>query len=81
MLLDRLIHLALPRIRDFQGISQKVLMVGNYSLGLEEQLMFRRSIMIKLIKFEEWMFLLLRLQKNEDGLTILKQFGLLRLNL
>jgi hypothetical protein len=33
--------------------------------------------MIKLIKFEEWMFLLLRLQKNDkDGLTILKQFGL-----
>jgi hypothetical protein len=32
--------------------------------------------MIKLIKFEEWMFLL-RLQKNDkDGLTILKQFGL-----
>jgi large subunit ribosomal protein L5 len=27
MLLDRLIHLALPRIRDFQGISPKVLMV------------------------------------------------------
>jgi hypothetical protein len=34
--------------------------------------------MIKLIKFEEWMFLLLRLQKNDkDGLTILKQFGYL----
>jgi hypothetical protein len=36
--------------------------------------------MIKLIKFEEWMFLLLRLQKNDkDGLTILKTICLQRL--
>lgn len=39
--LDRLINLALPRIRDFQGISPKSFDGhGNYSLGLEEQLMF-----------------------------------------
>nr|YP_009106678.1 ribosomal protein L5 [Pseudochloris wilhelmii]AIT95527.1 ribosomal protein L5 [Pseudochloris wilhelmii] len=39
--LDRLINLALPRIRDFQGLSLKSFDGhGNYSLGLEEQLMF-----------------------------------------
>jgi large subunit ribosomal protein L5 len=39
--LDRLIHLALPRIRDFQGLSaQSFDGKGNYSLGLKEQLMF-----------------------------------------
>ena len=39
--LDRLINLALPRIRDFQGVSRKSFDGrGNYSLGLEEQLMF-----------------------------------------
>lgn len=39
--LDRLINLALPRIRDFQGINPKSFDGnGNYSLGLEEQLMF-----------------------------------------
>jgi large subunit ribosomal protein L5 len=39
--LDRLINLALPRIRDFQGVSPKNFDGrGNYSLGLEEQLMF-----------------------------------------
>ena len=39
--LDRLINLALPRIRDFQGINPKSFDgQGNYSLGLEEQLMF-----------------------------------------
>ena len=39
--LDRLINLTLPRIRDFQGISRKGFDGrGNYTLGLEEQLMF-----------------------------------------
>lgn len=39
--LDRLINLALPRIRDFQGVNFKSFDGrGNYSLGLEEQLMF-----------------------------------------
>nr|YP_009330320.1 50S ribosomal protein L5 [Lambia antarctica]ANN39076.1 50S ribosomal protein L5 [Lambia antarctica] len=39
--LDRLLNLALPRIRDFQGLSLKSFDgSGNYSLGLEEQLMF-----------------------------------------
>jgi large subunit ribosomal protein L5 len=39
--LDRLINLALPRIRDFQGINPKSFDGhGNFSLGLEEQLMF-----------------------------------------
>ena len=39
--LDRLINLALPRIRDFQGINPKSFDGhGNYSLGVEEQLMF-----------------------------------------
>jgi large subunit ribosomal protein L5 len=39
--LDRLINLAFPRIRDFQGLSpQSFDGYGNYSLGLREQLMF-----------------------------------------
>ena len=39
--LDRLIHLAFPRIRDFQGISATSFDGrGNYSIGLREQLMF-----------------------------------------
>ena len=39
--LDRLVNLALPRIRDFQGMSPKSFDGhGNYSLGLDEQLMF-----------------------------------------
>ena len=39
--LDRLINLALPRIRDFRGLkNQSFDGNGNYTLGLEEQLMF-----------------------------------------
>ena len=39
--LDRLINLALPRIRDFRGLKiQSFDGQGNYTLGLEEQLMF-----------------------------------------
>ena len=39
--LERLINLALPRIRDFRGISPKSFDGrGNYSLGVREQLMF-----------------------------------------
>lgn len=39
--LDRLINLAIPRIRDFQGINPKSFDGnGNYTLGLPEQLIF-----------------------------------------
>lgn len=39
--LDRLINLALPRVRDFQGLNSKSFDgFGNFSLGLNEQLMF-----------------------------------------
>ena len=39
--LDRLIHIALPRVRDFRGLSGKSFDGrGNYALGLKEQLVF-----------------------------------------
>lgn len=39
--LDRLIHVALPRVRDFKGVSDKSFDGrGNYSLGLREQIIF-----------------------------------------
>jgi large subunit ribosomal protein L5 len=38
---DRLVHLALPRIRDFRGVSRRSFDGrGNYSLGLREQIVF-----------------------------------------
>lgn len=39
--LDRLIHIALPRVRDFKGVSDRSFDGrGNYSLGLREQIIF-----------------------------------------
>lgn len=38
--LDKLVNVALPRVRDFQGISAKFDGRGNYHLGLREQLVF-----------------------------------------
>ena len=39
--LDRLIHVALPRVRDFKGVSSRSFDgLGNYSLGLREQIIF-----------------------------------------
>jgi large subunit ribosomal protein L5 len=38
--LDRLMNIALPRTRDFRGVSNKFDGRGNYTLGLREQLLF-----------------------------------------
>ena len=38
--LDRLFNVALPRVRDFRGINQRLDGRGNYGLGIKEQLIF-----------------------------------------
>lgn len=76
--LDRLVHLALPRMRDFQGISPKSFDgSGNYSLGLEEQLMFPEIDYDKIDKIRGMDVSIITTAKNDqDGLLLLKQFGL-----
>jgi large subunit ribosomal protein L5 len=38
---DRLVNIAIPRIRDFRGVSQKAFdEFGNYTLGIKEQIIF-----------------------------------------
>nr|YP_009238380.1 ribosomal protein L5 [Bracteacoccus aerius]AMO01258.1 ribosomal protein L5 [Bracteacoccus aerius] len=76
--LDRLIHLALPRVRDFQGISPKSFdKHGNYSLGLEEQLMFPEIEYDKIDQIRGMDICIVTTAKNqEEALTLLKQFGL-----
>ena len=45
---DRLINLALPRVRDFRGVNPNAFDGrGNYALGIKEQLISRRSSMTK----------------------------------
>jgi len=76
--LDRLIHLALPRVRDFQGISSKSFdKKGNYSLGLEEQLMFPEIEYDKIDQIRGMdISIVTTAQNQEEGLALLKEFGL-----
>lgn len=76
--LDRLIHLALPRVRDFQGISPKSFdKHGNYSLGLEEQLMFPEIEYDKIDQVRGMdISIVTTAKKQEEGLALLKEFGL-----
>lgn len=76
--LDRLINLALPRIRDFQGINPKSFDGhGNYSLGLEEQLMFPEIDYDKIDQIRGMdISLITSSQNDQEGLALLKQFGM-----
>nr|YP_009105428.1 ribosomal protein L5 [Parietochloris pseudoalveolaris]AIT94055.1 ribosomal protein L5 [Parietochloris pseudoalveolaris] len=76
--LDRLINLALPRIRDFQGISPKSFDGrGNYSLGLQEQLMFPEIDYDKIDQIRGMDISIITTSKNDqEGLALLKEFGM-----
>ena len=46
--LDRLVNIAIPRIRDFRGLNPKSFdQQGNYSMGVQEQIFSRKSTMTK----------------------------------
>ena len=76
--LDRLISLALPRIRDFQGISSKSFDgSGNYSLGLEEQLMFPEINYDQIDQIRGMDISIITTAKTDnDAFLLLKEFGM-----
>jgi large subunit ribosomal protein L5 len=76
--LDRLINLALPRIRDFQGISPKSFDgQGNYSLGLEEQLMFPEINYDSIDQIQGMDISIVTSSKsNEEGQALLTALGM-----
>ena len=76
--LDRLINLALPRIRDFQGIQAKsVDKYGNYTIGLEEQLMFPEVDYEKIDKVRGMDISIVTSAKTKlEGYALLKEFGM-----
>lgn len=76
--LDRLIHLALPRKRDFQGIDPKSFdRHGNYSFGLEEQLMFPEIVYDKVDQIRGMNITLVTSARNDrEALSLLRAFGL-----
>src|SRR6056300_1658741 len=75
---DRLVNLALPRIRDFQGISPKSFDGhGNYSLGVEEQLMFPEINYDKIEQVQGMdISIVTSCQKDEEGKALLVSLGM-----
>lgn len=76
--LDRLINLALPRIRDFQGVNPKSFDgQGNYSLGLEEQLMFPEIDYDKIDQIRGMDISIVTTSKEDkESRLLLKEFGM-----
>jgi large subunit ribosomal protein L5 len=75
--LERLIRVALPRIRDFGGIESKFDGRGNYTLGIQEQIIFP-EINIDSIQRILGMNITFVTTANtdEEGYALLKEFGL-----
>ncbi len=75
--LERLIRVSLPRIRDFNGISEKMDGQGNYTLGLKEQIIFPEIDMDKNPKIHGMEITFVTTAKtDEEAHALLKEFGL-----
>ncbi|MCS7031715.1 MAG: 50S ribosomal protein L5 [Gloeomargarita sp. SKYG116] len=76
--LERLIHLALPRIRDFRGISPKSFDGrGNYTLGIKEQLIFPEIDYDKIDKIRGMdISIITTARTDREGLALLKALGM-----
>jgi large subunit ribosomal protein L5 len=76
--LDRLVSLALPRVRDFRGISRTAFDgSGNYSLGLSEQLVFPELNPDKYLRVQGMnITLVTACASDEEALELLTRLGL-----
>jgi len=76
--LDRLINIALPRVRDFRGVSQKSFDGrGNYTLGLKEQLIFHEINYDSIDKIRGMEITIVTSAKNDEQATaLLKYLGM-----
>ena len=75
--LDRLLSLALPRIRDFRGLSSRQFDgKGNYTFGLTEQVMFHEINQDKIDRSRGMDITIVTTATNDDeGRALLKQLG------
>ena len=75
--LEKLVKVALPRIRDFKGIESKFDGRGNYTLGIQEQIIFP-EINIDTVDRIQGMNItfVTSAQTDEEGFALLKAFGL-----
>ena len=75
--LERLIRVALPRIRDFKGIEGKLDGRGNYTLGITEQIIFPEINIDAINKLTGMnITFVTSAPTDEEGYALLKHFGL-----
>ncbi len=76
--LDRFINIALPRIRDFRGVSRRSFDGhGNYSFGLREQIVFPEIDYDQVDKLRGLeISIVTSARTDEEGYALLKQFGM-----
>ena len=75
--LERLVRVALPRIRDFKGIQTKFDGRGNYNLGIQEQIIFPEINIDTIDRIQGMNITFVTSAKtDEEGFALLKAFGL-----
>ena len=77
--MDRLLNIALPRIRDFRGVSdQSFDKAGNYSLGLSEQVIFPEIEYDKISRPQgmDITFVIKNAKTKEQARELLRLFGM-----
>jgi len=75
--LERLIRVALPRIRDFKGIEAKLDGRGNYTLGIQEQIIFPEINIDNITKILGMnITFVTSARTDEEGYALLREFGL-----
>jgi large subunit ribosomal protein L5 len=75
--LERLVRVALPRVRDFKGIENKLDGRGNYTLGITEQIIFPEINIDNINRMLGMNITFVTTAKtDEEGFALLKEFGL-----
>ncbi|MFV0390808.1 MAG: 50S ribosomal protein L5 [Paludibacteraceae bacterium] len=75
--LERLVRVALPRIRDFKGIENKLDGRGNYTLGIQEQIIFPEINIDSISKLLGMnITFVTTASTDEEGFALLREFGL-----
>ena len=75
--LERLINVALPRIRDFKGVNTKMDGRGNFTMGITEQIIFPEIDIDKINKIMGLEITFVTTAKtDEECLALLKEFGI-----
>jgi large subunit ribosomal protein L5 len=75
--IDRLVHIALPRIKDFRGLSPKGFdKFGNYTFGIKEQIIFPEVNFDKVDKIRGVdITIVIKVLKKEDSFELLKKMN------